>query len=183
MIRRMTKWGAAALIVAALGAAGLGAAACGGGMSSGDKTATAAAGSPATPAAAPTAAVTKAASTAAATSGSGTTGAATVNIAKSGDPRFVDAAGMTLYEFQKDTANTGKSACISGCTSAWPPLSVPAGTTPTAGAGVDSLAVITRDDGTFQVTYDGLPLYHFATDKAAGDENGKAVANWMLAIP
>ena len=34
------------------------------------------------------------------------------------------------------------------------------------------LGTITRDDGTLQVTYNGLPLYFFKNDKAPGDANG-----------
>jgi predicted lipoprotein with Yx(FWY)xxD motif len=106
-----------------------------------------------------------------------------VNIATSGDSRFVDADGLTLYVFKNDVANSGKSSCNGACATNWPPLKAPASGTPVPGDGVDGLGVITRDDGTMQVTYDGLPLYHFATDKAPGDENGKAIPNWSLAIP
>lgn len=163
----------------ALAASAMLLAACGGGTSSGDKTATAAAG-----AVQPTPVSTKAPATPASSPTSGSAGgSATVSVATSGDPRFVDSAGLTLYEFQKDTANSGTSACTGGCATNWPPLTVPAGTTPTGGEGVDGLGVITRDDGSMQVTYDGMPLYHFATDKAPGDENGKAIPNWMLAVP
>ena len=45
------------------------------------------------------------------------------------------------------------------------------------------LALITRDDGTMQVTYKGLPLYYFGGDKAAGDTNGAAIPNWGVAKP
>jgi predicted lipoprotein with Yx(FWY)xxD motif len=38
------------------------------------------------------------------------------------------------------------------------------------------LTLITRDDGTKQVAYKGVPLYHFAQDTAAGDINGQAHA-------
>jgi len=159
------------------------AAACGGGTSSKDKTATASAGVPAS-SAAPTKAASAASTPAAAsTAASGAAGKATINIATSGDKRFVDSAGMSLYVFKNDTANSGKSACANGCAVAWPPATVPVGTAPTAGDGVDGLGVITRDDGTMQVTYDGLPLYRYAPDKAPGDENGKAVPNWALATP
>ena len=166
-------WGGAGVAMA------IGAVACGGGTSSGDKTATAAAGAPAK--AAPTSVATKAAATSVATVA--VASKATVSIATSGDRRFVDSNGMTLYVFLKDTAGSGTSACTAGCAAAWPAATVPAGTTPTPGDGVDGLGVIKRDDGTMQVTYDGLPLYRFASDKAPGDENGKSVPNWTLATP
>jgi predicted lipoprotein with Yx(FWY)xxD motif len=33
------------------------------------------------------------------------------------------------------------------------------------------------------VTYNGLPLYLFASDAAPGDTNGKDVPNWSIAKP
>ena len=81
--------------------------------------------------------------------------------------------GMTVYIFTKDVKDSGKSACSRDCLATWPALTVAAGTTPTGGAGVTGkLGTITRDDGTLQVTYNGLPLYYFKNDKAPGDANG-----------
>ena len=130
---RFGRTGAAA-ILAVIGGAAMTAAACSSGTSSSDKTATAKAGAPA-----PTTAPTKA-PTAAATTPSGTTASATVNIATSGDSRFVDAAGLTLYVFHNDVANNGKSACNGACATNWPPLMAPASGTPVPGDGVDGLA-------------------------------------------
>jgi predicted lipoprotein with Yx(FWY)xxD motif len=91
--------------------------------------------------------------------------------------------GMTVYNFTMDVKDSGKSACGTGCIDKWPALSVPAGGTPTGGTGVTgTLATITRDDGTLQVTYNGLPLYFFANDKAPGDANG-VYANWVAVKP
>ena len=75
--------------------------------------------------------------------------------------------GMTVYIFTKDVKDSGKSACTGDCLKAWPALTVPAGGAPTAGAGVTGkLGTITReDDGTLQVTYNGLPLYFFRTTR------------------
>jgi predicted lipoprotein with Yx(FWY)xxD motif len=83
--------------------------------------------------------------------------------------------GMTIYQFSKDVAGSGTSACTAACITKWPALTVPAGTTPTAGAGATgTLGTITRTDtnGALQVTYNGLPLYFFSGDKAVGDSNG-----------
>lgn len=83
------------------------------------------------------------------------------------------ASGMTLYVFASDVANNGKSACNSGCATTWPPLTVASGTTPSAGAGASGkLGTISRDDGTTQVTYNGLPLHHYSGDSAPGDTTG-----------
>ena len=93
-------------------------------------------------------------------------------------------SGMTVYTFTKDVKDSGKSACTGGCVATWPPLTVPAGSTPTAGDGVTgTLGTITReDDGTLQVTYNGLPLYFFKNDKAPGDLNG-VYENWETVKP
>ena len=93
-------------------------------------------------------------------------------------------SGMTVYTFTKDVKDSGKSACSGGCIATWPALTVPAGSTPTAGDGVTgTLGTITReDDGTLQVTYNGLPLYFFKNDKAEGDTNG-IYENWNAVKP
>ena len=91
--------------------------------------------------------------------------------------------GMTVYIFTKDTKDSGKSACSGDCQKAWPALSVTAGATPTGGTGVTGkLGTITRDDGTLQVTYNGMPLYFFANDKAPGDSAG-VYENWEAVKP
>jgi predicted lipoprotein with Yx(FWY)xxD motif len=80
---------------------------------------------------------------------------------------LVDSKGMTVYTFDKDTAD--KSACTGQCTENWPPVQ----------AGNAQLAApyssITRDDGTKQLAYKGKPLYTFAKDKKAGDKTGDKV--------
>jgi predicted lipoprotein with Yx(FWY)xxD motif len=84
--------------------------------------------------------------------------------------------GMTVYAFDKDVANNGTSACTAtdDCIATWPALTVPTGTTPTAGAGVTGkIGTITRaDSGALQVTYNGVPLYFYSGDQAVGDSNG-----------
>ncbi len=86
---------------------------------------------------------------------------------------------MTLYTFDKDVAGSGVSNCTEACLTNWPALTVAAGDTPTGGAGVTgTLGTITRTDNSArQVTYNGLPLYFFANDKAPGDTNG-IYTNW-----
>ena len=89
--------------------------------------------------------------------------------------------GMTVYTFTKDVKDSGKSNCSGGCATTWPPLTVTG--TPTAGTGVTGkLATITRDDGTTQVTYNGLPLYFFSGDTAPGDGKG-VYTNWEAVAP
>ena len=91
---------------------------------------------------------------------------------------LVDADGMTLYLLESDTAGT--STCIADCAATWPPLIADS---PTAGEGVDEalLGTTRRDDGEVQVTYDGHPLYGFASDQAPGDTEGQGVGDvWFV---
>jgi predicted lipoprotein with Yx(FWY)xxD motif len=112
-------------------------------------------------------------------------GDATVQLSKDANlgDILTDSKGMTLYQFAKDQANV--SNCSGGCAAAWPPLVVAAGQDPTAGDGVTGkLGVITRQDGNLQVTYNGLPLYFFASDSKPGDTNGQGVGGvWSIVHP
>jgi predicted lipoprotein with Yx(FWY)xxD motif len=117
-------------------------------------------------------------------SGSSASGPATVQVVTNAQlgKILVDSKGMTLYVFKKDT--TGVSNCNTGCVENWPPLLLTSGS-PVAGSGATgTLATITRSDNGVQVTYNGMPLYYFAADKAAGDVNGQGVGNvWFAATP
>jgi predicted lipoprotein with Yx(FWY)xxD motif len=151
------------------------------------ETAAPAATTPAAPKASATAAAATGSTGAAAAAATGSTGAAaatTVKLAKvDGKDVLVDARGMTLYIFKNDVAGNGKSVCNGGCATNWPPLKAP-DAAPSKGAGVTGdLSVVTRDDGTKQIAYKGLPLYFFQADQAVGDAKGAAVANWALALP
>jgi predicted lipoprotein with Yx(FWY)xxD motif len=91
---------------------------------------------------------------------------------------LVDAKGMTLYTFDKDSA--GKSACNGQCATNWPPLLVAAG----AKASGD-WSLVTRDDKSSQWAYKGKPLYTFIKDTKPGDVSGDGVFNgvWHVAMP
>ena len=92
---------------------------------------------------------------------------------------LVDAKGMALYLYTKDTPNT--STCYDKCAAAWPPLTTTSSAT--AGAGVDDSKIGTtmRTDGTTQITYNGWPLYYFVKDKTAGDVTGENVGGvWFV---
>jgi predicted lipoprotein with Yx(FWY)xxD motif len=70
-------------------------------------------------------------------------------------------SGAALYTYSKDTKN--HSNVTGALLAAWPPLVVPAGTSPT-GNSVAGLGIIKRTNGQEQVTYRGKPLYTFVKD-------------------
>lgn len=77
--------------------------------------------------------------------------------------------GFTLYIFTNDTG--GESVCYDACAELWPPL--PADT-PIASDLDDSLFGTTmRDDGSEQLTVDGMPLYFYQPDSDPGDVEGQ----------
>jgi predicted lipoprotein with Yx(FWY)xxD motif len=94
---------------------------------------------------------------------------------------LVNASGFTLYYYTKDTATA--SACSGGCATAWPPLMG----TPQAAAGVTltgRFGTIMRSGGAVQATYNGHPLYTFASDTSPGQVtgNGAAGGTWRAAV-
>src|SRR3984957_17138989 len=89
-------------------------------------------------------------------------------------------AGLALYSLNTDQG--GQSTCTGACAAAWPALTVPSGTTPTAGSGVTgALATAEQSNGTFQVTYNGLLLYTFAGD-TPGQVTGQGVDGFSVVI-
>ena len=81
---------------------------------------------------------------------------------------MVNSAGMTLYTFDKDVANSGKSACNGPCIALWPAV-------PATGNESGDYSAVTRDDGSKQLAYKGKPLYLFAKDQKPGDKTGDNV--------
>lgn len=89
--------------------------------------------------------------------------------------------GLTLYHLKTET--NGKIACTGSCASVWPPLLAPSSGTPTGGSGVSGdLGTVTRPDGSVQVTYNGMPLYQYSGDSAAGQANGQGIEGVWFAI-
>lgn len=93
---------------------------------------------------------------------------------------LVDAKGMTLYYFTKDTP--GQSACAGDCLVKWPPLT---GDAAAVGPGLEAgdFGLLSRD-GASQVTFRGYPLYRFFKDEQPGDRKGQGVNNvWYVIDP
>ncbi len=126
------------------------------------------------------------ASESAAASSSGSGGAATTYTVKVAHTAAGDALvgenGKTLY--WNTTESNGSIACTGSCATAWPPFTLDTGEKTAAGQGVTAgwLATVMRPDGKSQVTYNGHPLYYFASDAAAGDSKGQGIGGiWFIA--
>jgi predicted lipoprotein with Yx(FWY)xxD motif len=93
-------------------------------------------------------------------------------------PTLVDAKGMTLYTFDKDS--DGKSACNGPCAGNWPALKADGNAKSSGG-----YTVVKRDDGTMQWAYKGKPLYTWVKDTKPGDTTGDGFLNgaWHVAQP
>lgn len=94
-----------------------------------------------------------------------------------------DGDGLPLYRFDKDTPKPSKSNCEGECAQTWKP--VPADK-PVMATGVDpiSMGVLTRPDGTKQLTIAGFPQYTYAEDKVAGDLKGQGKGGtWWVTAP
>ncbi|MFN8375307.1 MAG: hypothetical protein U0694_20820 [Anaerolineae bacterium] len=96
---------------------------------------------------------------------------------------LVTPTGRTLYMFTNDEA--GVSNCTGDCATNWPPFTIGAADRLAAGADVPGeLGSIVLDNGRQLVTYNGMPLYTFAEDRAAGDTNGQGVGDvWFVVAP
>jgi predicted lipoprotein with Yx(FWY)xxD motif len=83
---------------------------------------------------------------------------------------YVDAKGNTLYQL----TNAGQAVpCTGGCAAIWPPLLIPAGSTPKGAKGVSGLGLAAG-----QVTVAGLPLYRFSGDSKVGQANGEGISSF-----
>ncbi len=99
---------------------------------------------------------------------------------------LVNAEGHTLYTFAPDQHS--KVTCVSSCAAVWPPLKLASGETATGAQLKASLLGSDPDpEGGSVTTYAGWPLYTYAADSAAGQDNGQALeANgglWYVIAP
>jgi predicted lipoprotein with Yx(FWY)xxD motif len=99
---------------------------------------------------------------------------------------LVNAEGHTLYTFVPDQHS--KVTCVSACAAVWPPLKLTSG----APAGSPQLksSLLSSDpdpEGGSVITYAGWPLYTYAADGAAGQDNGQAIeangGRWYVITP
>ena len=90
------------------------------------------------------------------------------------DAGVVNGVVATLYAFSADTST--QSNCTGMCAQAWPPVLTQSPPTASGSAGSSLLGAIPRSDGTFQVTYDGHPLYYFSHALDSGTEGAGVTA-------
>ena len=92
---------------------------------------------------------------------------------------LVAPGGMTLYQFDRDTAGSGKSACNGPCAGLWPAVAADADAKPEG-----DMTIVARDDGTKQWAYKGKPVYLYKSDMKAGDMTGDNFKNvWHVIKP
>jgi predicted lipoprotein with Yx(FWY)xxD motif len=95
----------------------------------------------------------------------------------------VDGAGMTAYVFDNDVAGSGSSACTGACATQWPAITSTSATPEVDGI-TGAVGTIDAANGRKQVTLNGLPLYTYAGDTAAGDTSGQGFGGiWWVVDP
>lgn len=94
---------------------------------------------------------------------------------------LTNAAGMTLYTFDKDVQGSASNCYDEGdskCATNWPPLFADA-----AAVAEGDFTIIDRKDGTKIWAYKGWPLYLWIKDTAPGQTTGDGVGGvWHTAI-
>ena len=94
---------------------------------------------------------------------------------------LTDPTGMALYRYTPDAP--GVSTCYDRCAAAWPPLPIQGDPVAPDGLG-GALGTTTRQDGSLQVTFNGMPLYRYAADTEPDDVYGQGVGNvWFVVNP
>jgi predicted lipoprotein with Yx(FWY)xxD motif len=99
------------------------------------------------------------------------------------NPVVVNGVGITLYRFDKDTPHPSKSNCNGACAVTWPPVLVTQGSRIFVnGVSTAQIGIVTRADGSRQVTLHGWPLYKYSGDKKPGDTNGEGIGGTWFGI-
>jgi predicted lipoprotein with Yx(FWY)xxD motif len=97
----------------------------------------------------------------------------TVQAGMGGNRYFANAAGLTLYTHDGDTA---ESNCAN-CGDEWAPL--PAGA---MARGLGDWSVIAREDGTRRWAYKGKPVYTYAKDDKPGEPTTEIGGKWRPVV-
>jgi predicted lipoprotein with Yx(FWY)xxD motif len=98
-------------------------------------------------------------------------------------PVVINGTGVVLYRFDKDSAKPSKSTCTGSCTESWiPVLIAPTGTIYLTDVKKPAVGTVRREDGMFQVTLGGWPLYRYVKDDKLGAHNGQGVDGAWFAV-
>jgi predicted lipoprotein with Yx(FWY)xxD motif len=89
--------------------------------------------------------------------------------------------GRTLYRFKNDTSNPPKSTCYAGCAIGFPPV-LDTGDIKVSGIDPALIGRVRRDDGKYQVTLAGWPLYRFNGENGPHQLLGEGVRGLWHAI-
>jgi predicted lipoprotein with Yx(FWY)xxD motif len=97
----------------------------------------------------------------------------------------VDQEGWVLYRFDGDKSKpAAKSTCVGDCAKVWPPAYTEDGKPDISGVDPDDVGVVTRADGTKQLTIADWPVYRYAGDKKPGQWLGQNVGSkWFVIEP
>jgi len=113
-------------------------------------------------------------------------GTVTLQVAKGGSlgKYVVDGQGFTLYRFDPDSSDPSKSTCNGACATTWPPTLAAHTVQFSKGIKRSDIGVVRRDDGTFQMTLGGHPVYRFSKDTGPEQTNGQGVGGtWFVVAP
>ncbi len=92
---------------------------------------------------------------------------------------LVDGYGYTLYTFTSDSINA--STCSGTCASDWPPLILNSDEMSVPKAILHKIGIFAMNSTSVQITYNGMPLYHYAGDASPGDTNGQGISGkWYV---
>jgi predicted lipoprotein with Yx(FWY)xxD motif len=93
--------------------------------------------------------------------------------------------GMTVYTYEPDRQTPGRSMCSGQCIVNWPAYVVPKiEDIHVSAATPGTVGTIKREDGTLQVTYNGMPLYFYVGDQQPRDKNGDGLQGvWHVVHP
>jgi predicted lipoprotein with Yx(FWY)xxD motif len=87
----------------------------------------------------------------------------------------------TLYRFKNDTSKPAKSNCYAGCAIGFPPV-LDTGDIKVTGIDPALIGRVRRDDGKYQVTLAGWPLYRFNGENGPRQLLGEGVRGLWHAI-
>lgn len=89
---------------------------------------------------------------------------------------LVNGSGMTIYSVKTPTEVNGNIKCTGSCLAFWFPVTA-GSVNPGSSALPGKLSTVHRPGGKSQLTYNGMPLYTFKLDTAAGQANGNNVTD------